>query len=446
MFKLQLSLWLFGFSIFAGFGQGTFSIKDGKKSDRINFELVNNLIIVPVELNGTELSFLVDTGVKSTVLLTVNEEDTLLLNSAERIFLRGLGGEELIKAYQSSKNEFSIGQTESKDLNVFVVYDEEINFSPRLGIPVHGIIGYDLFKDFVVEINYPRKFIRLHNPEKFRKKLKRYTEIPLKFFQNKPYIQVDLEIEGRESKATLLIDNGLSDALWLFPDSEKIHVPQNNFPDYLGRGLLGDVIRVRSSVESLTIGNERLENVSSSFPDSLSVEGLKTYHARNGSIGAEVLRRFHVYFDYGSQKLFLRGNKWRKQKFNHNLSGIVLEHTGYKIVESYEEVVRSVSSKEESRNEIILEPSLYKKFELKPAFAIAGLRENSPALRVGLEIGDEVLKINGRDAWKLDLDDFTSLFSSKVGRKIKMEVNRNGKLLQFEFRLQDPLQIKTPLE
>jgi hypothetical protein len=425
--------------ITSGFGQENFRIKEGKKKDRIKFEMVNNLIIVPVELNGTQLSFLVDTGVKTTLLLTLNEEDTLLLKSAERIFLRGIGGEELIKAYRSSSNEFRLGNTTSTNLNVYVIYDPDVNFSPRLGVPVHVIIGYDLFKDFVVEVNYPRRFFMLHDPGKFSKKLRKYKEVPLEFFQDKPYVQVGLNIEGKESRATLLLDNGLSDALWLFPDSEMIHVPQNTFSDHLGRGLLGDVVGERSVVEKLTMGEEVLKNVSASFPDSLSVEGLKTYHARNGSMGAEILKRFHVVFDYQNQNLYLRGNKWRNDEFRHNLSGIVLEHKGYQIVESYEEVVRSVSSREESKNEIILEPSLYKKFELKPAFQIARLRPDSPAIKAGLKVGDEVLKINGRNAWKLDLNDFNSLFTSGEGKKIKMQVLRQDRKLEFEFKLRDPL-------
>ncbi len=58
------------------------------------------------------------------------------------------------------------------------------------------------------------------------------------------------------------------------------------------------------------------------------------------------------------------------------MSGIVLEHRGFMMVESYEKVdVAHDFRREESRNEIILEPSFYKKFELKPAFQIARIRE-----------------------------------------------------------------------
>jgi S1-C subfamily serine protease len=122
------------------------------------------------------------------------------------------------------------------------------------------------------------------------------------------------------------------------------------------------------------------------------------------------------------------------------MSGIVLEHSGYNLVESYEKVVNSVFSPTNNDNEVILEPAFYKKFELKPAFTIVRLRENSPALLAGLQVGDEVLKVNNRSAWKMDLDDFTRLFTSEEGKNIDLEVSRKGSRQKFQFQLRNPLQ------
>ena len=436
MLKLKLLLLLFLTGLGMVYSQANFSIKNDRKSTKIKFDLVNNLIIVPVELNGLKLSFLVDTGVKTTVLLNMDEEDTTQLNPSERIQLRGLGGEDLIQAFRSRDNQLKIGKVHNPALTVFVIYDENINFSPRLGVPVHGIIGYDLFKDFIVEINYPRRFLRLHDPARFTKKLKAYDKLPLQFFQDKPYVNSVLEIEGKSARATLLLDNGLSDAVWLFPDSTDIFVPQKSFPDFLGLGLSGDVTGRRGKVNTMTLGETTLREVTTSFPDSLSVEGLQTYHARNGSIGSEIMRRFDLVFDYENKALYLKKNKWFDEKFYYDMSGIVLEHSGFTVVESYERSPRV--NKQEEDNVLIMEPTFYKKLELKPAFQIARLRENSPALLAGLQVGDEVTKVNGRNAYKLDLDDFVNLFSSEEGKTIKMEVLRNGRKLLFEFKLKEP--------
>jgi len=44
------------------FSQSNFELQNGK-SDKIHFKLVNNLIVIPVSINGVSLSFLLDTGV-----------------------------------------------------------------------------------------------------------------------------------------------------------------------------------------------------------------------------------------------------------------------------------------------------------------------------------------------------------------------------------------------
>ena len=84
--------------------QQGFRLPTNKKRDVIPFELVNNLVIVPVTLNGTKLSFLLDTGVDTTVLFSIDEIDTLKLRSSQKIKIKGLGAESAIDAYLSRHN------------------------------------------------------------------------------------------------------------------------------------------------------------------------------------------------------------------------------------------------------------------------------------------------------------------------------------------------------
>lgn len=138
--------------------QGKMQMINGKESVSFRFELISNLIVFPVEINGVELSFLLDSGVSRPLLFNITDLDSLQIKNAENIFIRGLGGGEPIKAIQSKGNTFSIHpDVKNFSQDLFVIVDEEINFSPRLGIPIHGIIGYDIFKEFVVKIDYSKK-------------------------------------------------------------------------------------------------------------------------------------------------------------------------------------------------------------------------------------------------------------------------------------------------
>lgn len=432
--KVLLILFFFCFGI-SVYSQGFF-IEEGKRSAKIKFDLVNNLIIVPVELNGSQLNFLLDTGVNTTVLLNLEAADSLELKNAQKVNLRGLGGEELIEAYKSENNDLKIGGAVSNDLTVFLIYNEDVNFSPRLGVPVNGIIGYDFFKDFVVEINYVRKFLRVYDPDRFNKNLRNYREVTLRFFQNKPYLESRVEIGDDELKAVLLVDNGLGDAVWLFNEDSDIKVPEKSFDDLLGLGLLGDVTGKRSRIGWLELGGYELKEVTAAFPDSISVQGLRMFESRNGSIGAEILRRFNMFIDYGNQRIFLRKNKFFDDPFNYDMSGIILEHSGFVIVESYAAVRDDEERYDEGEVVLIPERKTQKSFELQPSFHIVSIRKDSPADRAGLQVGDVVLSINGREAYKSKLEEITALLSSEEGKRIRLLVNRGVQNLEFEFRLE----------
>ncbi|AUC75467.1 hypothetical protein [Olleya sp. Bg11-27] len=56
------------FSISA-ISQSKYLLEEGVKSEKINFELVNNVIVIPVNVNGVDLKFLLDTGVNKAIFL-----------------------------------------------------------------------------------------------------------------------------------------------------------------------------------------------------------------------------------------------------------------------------------------------------------------------------------------------------------------------------------------
>ena len=73
-------------------GQG-FSLPEGKDVEKVRFELINNLIIIPIEVNGAKLSFILDSGVSTPILFNVSDQDSVFLKNVSEITIRGLGTE-----------------------------------------------------------------------------------------------------------------------------------------------------------------------------------------------------------------------------------------------------------------------------------------------------------------------------------------------------------------
>ncbi|QRM88078.1 PDZ domain-containing protein [Lacinutrix sp. WUR7] len=437
---------LFVFSLpFLGFSQDTFVIQNKKKSDKIKFKLINNLIIVPVKINGVELSFILDTGVSKPILFNIfNVNETLKINNSEKIVIRGLGEGEPVEALRSRNNIIEIGDAISINEDLYVVYNSKLNFAPKLGFPIHGIIGYDFFKDFVVDINYSSKTIKIFENEVYRySDCKNCESIPLNFHNKKPYIHANVTIDDKEIPVKLLIDSGGSDSLWLFEDvSLGIHANEAHFVDFLGHGLNGSVYGKRAKVDAFRIGSFTLENANVAFPDSTSISFAKNHKDRNGSLAGNILKRFHVVFDYERSMLQLKKSKYFKDPFSYNKSGIELEQNGIRLIRerSFGGLKRTKTDDINGVNSTSGIKFTYNndyKLSVKPSYTIVELRKDSPAERVGLKVGDIILKINGKETADFSLQNITQYFYEKDGKTIKLQVNRLGKEFDFEFELED---------
>lgn len=409
---------------------------------KVKFQLIDNLIIIPVEINGEELSFLLDSGVSKPILFNIiTASNSLKFNNVERIFLRGLGDGGYIEALKSQKNIFKIGKAINVNQDVFIISDASINFTPRLGIPVHGIIGYDIFKDFIVEINYGSKFIRLNNPKTFKyKRCRKCETLDLTLVNFKPFIDATVVTNDKKVPVKLLMDSGGSDALWLFEDDSLGLVPENDryFVDFLGKGLSGSVYGKRSKLSKFSIGDFHLNKINVAYPDSAAVSFARKFKARSGSMAGELLKRFNITMDYGNEKVTFKKNKHFKDPFEYNKSGIILEQDGVRVLKKIDPN-RQIKNDRYTQNVYRITVEEAYKYELKPAFSIVELRPDSPAERAGLLLGDIILSVNGRETHPLKLQEVNTFFREEEGKPIKLVIERNGVIMTFRFKLESLL-------
>jgi hypothetical protein len=426
-------------SISYSFGQGRFDLPR-KQKDKIKFKLINNLIVLPLEINGVKLSFLLDTGVSKPILFNITNTDSLQMNNVETIFLRGLGGGETVRALRSKKNLLKIGNAINVNQDLYVVFDQDINFTPKLGIPIHGIIGHNIFKDFIVEINYKTKTLVLNKIESYTyKSCKKCETFNLSFHNNKPYIQGEVKLADSIYPVKLLIDTGSSDALWLF-ENESLGIVANGnnyFRDFLGRGLSGNVHGKRTKINSFMLKSFILNEVNVAFPDSSAIHYAKKIQDRNGSLSAEILRRFNIIFDYENAKITLKKNGNFKDSFRYNRSGLVIEQQGFRVVKEEVKTKNLDNYGRSNQDNVVINLRKSYRMSLKPAYTVIEVRSNSPAEKAGVLPDDVILSINGKEAHQLKLQDVVQYFRGKIGKTIILGIERGNQKLRVEFELED---------
>jgi hypothetical protein len=386
-----------------------FVIAGGKSSCEIPIEIHNNLVVVPVILNGAlPLKFIVDTGVRTSILTQKSFSDILNLPYSRKYTISGPGGEKLVDAYITNNVTLQLPGVIGRGHAMLVLEEDYLELRNYLGTDVHGILGYELFSRFIVEINYEKRVMKLMQPKKFRMKRK-FQSIPIRIEDTKPYITTPIVLKnGTQLTAKLLVDSGASHGLMLDQTSDdRIQVPETNVSSILGRGLGGEITGKVGRISTLHLGDFRIENPIVNFPDPNSYfDTLKTGTApRNGSIGGEVLSRFTVVFDFPKELIYLRKNHAFKKSFHYNLSGLNLKAKGSRL----------------------------------NVYEVTGVREQSAAYKAGIREGDVIVTVNGIATSTVELNVLNGFFNFKPGKKINVVIDRNGQRIKKDFRLTDEI-------
>ncbi|MFM7193692.1 MAG: aspartyl protease family protein, partial [Bacteroidota bacterium] len=217
-----------------------FYLTEGRRTTVIPFQQYNNLIIIPVTLNGVvPLNFIVDTGVRTALLLDRTVTDMLRLNYTRRFTISGPGGERLLSALVTNNVSLDVKpDLHGRGHSMLVLEKDYLELSKNIGFEVHGILGYELFSRFVVKIDYERRELVLTSPERFRKP-RQFIPVPMRIEDTKPYISCIVTFpSGQAHELKLMVDTGASHCLFLDPESgPEVHVPAKTIRGSIGRGL-----------------------------------------------------------------------------------------------------------------------------------------------------------------------------------------------------------------
>jgi predicted aspartyl protease len=285
----------------------------GKSSVEVPFEVVRNLMVIPVSINGSRpLRFVLDTGAQGTFLQNAEIADSLNLKIVGKVAVRGVGSGPRREASRAEGVNFNIGGIELSNGDLVVFPPPP---GPQYMSDHDGAIGRMVFATLVVEVDWEKRVIRFYDPSKYK-----YTGtgavLPLTFDEGgRPYTIASVAVTGEKSvPVKLVVDTGASHALSLDVGSNpEIKLPEGAVKAVLGRGASGEVTGYTGRSKRLQIGGQMLENVPTTFPDAAS--GMPGAGGRQGNLGAGVLRRFKVIYDYSRQRMIVEPNKFFSEPF-----------------------------------------------------------------------------------------------------------------------------------
>jgi hypothetical protein len=304
-------------------------VASGWTSTSIKVQVVSNLIVMPGYVdNSGRLEVVLDTGASENVLmpslaLELNLHQTMSAHT-EGI---GIGQDETM--HISSGARLAWGYDKKLTLDDQNIAALPIDYiSQQTGHQVDAIFGSSLFQHFQIRVDYEHSevtFTSGSGPSTSG------TPIPIMFYGNEPYVEATFETAtGEKVSARFLVDSGTAGDLILsrkfldaHPSITKGHILVDTPPVMaVGGSIQLELLRITS----LDLGSFHLAAPVAAVPN--SVLGALADNDIAGFIGAGILSRFTVDWDYAHKTMTLTPNHHYGEPFEADASGMRLVAEG----------------------------------------------------------------------------------------------------------------------
>ena len=252
----------------------------------IRYTCVNNLIVLPLVINGKiPVNLILDTGTRNIVLFGKRFEKLLQFVPDRKVQFLGMGSGKPVYGKLSIDNQVELTSLIGEKIALVVVPNKNVFVNtPK----VDGIIGYDIFQRFEVEIDPRQKLITFRSPaSKFVPP--GFTQIPMRIENTKPIIDSEFLLEsGVNLNTSLMIDTG-SQLTFLLKTTNEVLLNSYS-PELLGFGMSGSIEGIKAMAETINLAGIKFQNRSTGII-------LSAWH-NYGSIGMGVLKEYTLIINY----------------------------------------------------------------------------------------------------------------------------------------------------
>ena len=382
-------------------GQFNFDL-GADKEVTLRFEATNHFILMDVKFsNVLPLKFIFDTGSEHTLLFKKEYSDLLGIEYDRKIPLMGSDLSQEIYGYITRGVSLTIANSYQVTSDILVLEEDYLKLEESTGVKIDGIIGSSIFKYFVLGVNNRKGQVKFISAEAF-KPPKKFVELPMVIYKNKPYINANAQMNNENIPVRLLLDTGAGLPVLLYTKTaEHLRLPDKVVSGTLGTGLGGHLEGYIGRIEKFSFGKYEFANMLSSFQELTFEHSDSLTHNRNGLIGNSVLSRFNYYIDYPHQKLYMKSRRRFRKKFRYDKSGIQIAATGRNLRD----------------------------------FIVQRVLIDSPALDAGLKKGDVIKKVEGIPASFYSLTAVNNILSGRSGRIVSLTIARDDKRMKKKIKL-----------
>jgi len=351
--------------------------------DAINVRVAGGVVLVPVQIEGRNLNFLLDTGSTASAIDPAE---------ADSMGLTPQGKEEVLKNFRSLQADvaevanFKLGKS-----NLNRVKLAEINLAPisaSVGTPVDGVLGADILEKFTFKVNYSRAVLLVGPLDTLEPPGK---TIPLRRTSGQFLIKATLiSVPGEYVLDTGTNSTNVSWKIW--QELGRTWTP-TNIVEGIARAGNPTSSAILVCLPEVTVGGVTLRDLAIRA-QKRSDEGAFSSEDLNGILGFDVLRQFEVTFDLQHDRVFLKSDPgYKPDPYRYTTVGIQIGKNGQGI------------------------------------YQIMSVWKDSPAAKGGIQPGDLLEAVNGEATADIPTPEGVSAkLHAKAGTSVKLTIQRDGNL------------------
>lgn len=360
-------------------------------------DVANGHILVQARADGRPVTLVVDTGSSTSSLDAAWAAGAGITSIGRKV---EAAGTDRMQVTLATIGRLQVGDIELSDVTTALVPLGPV--AEASGRVIHGTLGYDLFKRYVVQLDYAGASLRLWEPEQYQ--AAGGVSVPIELVHRVPVVRAVLRAGGGPPiEARLILDLGSSSlGVRLSAGFAEAHTAElggmSGYETQIGVGMGGALLGRVGRLEELGLGGIVLRG--STVGIAGEAKGALALPLFDGTVGAPVLERLGPIVDYARSRVILVPGDGFDAPFPVDASGLLLDSPA-------------------------------------PDFSVARVRfvvGAGVAAEAGLEAGDEILTVDGEPVGALGLSPVRELFR-EAGAERRLRVRRGTAVREVRLRL-----------
>ena len=272
-------------------------------------EIFSNMIFINLKVEGYEkpLRFLFDSGAGVTAIDSTSAHKVGIKINDSKTMVQSATGQ-FGNYYTVSNPSFLLDKTKFE--TSYAIITDLSMFAKIYGVDFDGIIGYDILRDHLIEVDLSQKKLNIYDGAQLTWANGKATRLPITITNNTPKVNIGVKLDQTYVNGKFMFDTGASSSIIFnsyfdmrYNANAQLKKPLSSVSYDVSGASNKNVIGL---IQALNIGDYTLNNVAATV--NIQAPGSQITTSDEGLLGMGIIKKFNILFNYPQGTIELAPN------------------------------------------------------------------------------------------------------------------------------------------